>query len=110
MHAALRLPELVLVIVAAVGDFERHATRHARGFKPSIRARTLAALARTCVAFYEPATNLLWYKLTDLSRLAFCMPSDIVDGLKYPDSAVLRRMVSHAVLNWPSGDLIKWIV
>ncbi|KAF8434279.1 hypothetical protein L210DRAFT_3553512, partial [Boletus edulis BED1] len=35
---------------------------------------TLASLARTCRAFKEPALNLLWEELLNLSPLAQCLP------------------------------------
>lgn len=34
----------------------------------------LAALARTCRAFKEPALDVLWRALIDFSRLARCLP------------------------------------
>jgi hypothetical protein len=34
----------------------------------------LAALARTCRAFTEPALDALWRELIDLSPLARCLP------------------------------------
>ena len=34
----------------------------------------LAALARTCRAFKEPALDLLWRELNDLSPLVLCLP------------------------------------
>ena len=34
----------------------------------------LAALARTCRAFKEPALDVLWRELVDLSQLARCLP------------------------------------
>ena len=34
----------------------------------------LAALARTCRAFKEPALDMLWRELVDLSQLARCLP------------------------------------
>ena len=37
-------------------------------------ASDLAALARTCRAFKEPALDLLWRTLVDLSPLARCLP------------------------------------
>ena len=36
--------------------------------------RLLAALARTCRAFKEPALDMLWQNLHDLSPLARCLP------------------------------------
>ncbi|KAF9232054.1 hypothetical protein BU15DRAFT_67817 [Melanogaster broomeanus] len=37
---------------------------------------TLAALARTCRAFKEPALDMLWFELDDLSPLVRCLPRD----------------------------------
>ncbi|KAG9312517.1 hypothetical protein JVU11DRAFT_6911 [Chiua virens] len=39
----------------------------------------LAALARTCHAFYDPAVSLLWRTQSSLAPLVLCFPSDLLD-------------------------------
>ncbi|KAF8999300.1 hypothetical protein BDQ17DRAFT_1246699, partial [Cyathus striatus] len=39
--------------------------------------KTLANLARTCLAFQEPALDALWSDLNSFSPLATCLPSDL---------------------------------
>ncbi|KAF8552927.1 hypothetical protein OG21DRAFT_1415212, partial [Imleria badia] len=36
--------------------------------------KTLTALARTCNAFKEPALDVLWFDLDDLTSLVRCLP------------------------------------
>ena len=50
--------------------------------------RLLAALARTCRTFKEPALDMLWQNLRDLSPLAQCLPE-----------------ASHEVHR---GNLVRW--
>ena len=38
--------------------------------------QTLPALARTCRAFFEPATDRLWSEIPDLAILLFLVPED----------------------------------
>ncbi|KAG9312519.1 hypothetical protein JVU11DRAFT_6914 [Chiua virens] len=40
---------------------------------------SLAALARTCHAFYDPAVSLLWRTQSSLAPLVLCFPSDLLD-------------------------------
>ncbi|KAF8428489.1 hypothetical protein L210DRAFT_3419307 [Boletus edulis BED1] len=56
MHRALEIQEILLNIF----EWERR--------------DTLASLARTCHAFEEPALDLLWRVLPNLSPLARCLP------------------------------------
>ncbi|KAF8429864.1 hypothetical protein L210DRAFT_800958, partial [Boletus edulis BED1] len=46
---------------------------------------TLASLARTCRAFKEPALNLLWEEMLNLSPLAQCLPeaSHFINEARY---------------------------
>ncbi|KAF9467213.1 hypothetical protein BDZ94DRAFT_1249858 [Collybia nuda] len=43
---------------------------------PEAGSMTLAALARTCKAFSEPALNVLWYRQPSLAPLLNCLPVD----------------------------------
>ncbi|KAF8441523.1 hypothetical protein L210DRAFT_3644804 [Boletus edulis BED1] len=60
MHHALQIPEILLKIFG----------------QDILNARDLAAIARTCRAFKEPALDVLWSVLKDVSPLARCL-SDV---------------------------------
>ncbi|KAF8120812.1 hypothetical protein EV363DRAFT_1278502 [Boletus edulis] len=63
MHPALQIQEILLNIFGHCfppGGWEATAD--------------LAALARTCHAFKDPALDILWEELFDLSPLARCLP------------------------------------
>ncbi|KAF8548441.1 hypothetical protein OG21DRAFT_1501012 [Imleria badia] len=64
MHHALYLEEILFNIFRPP---ESVAQRHHY-------TADLAVLARTCQTFKEPALNLLWVELVDLSPLARCLP------------------------------------
>ncbi|EIW78499.1 hypothetical protein CONPUDRAFT_30971, partial [Coniophora puteana RWD-64-598 SS2] len=40
--------------------------------------RDLAALARTCLAFREPALDALWCSLDDVDPLLRCLPQNLI--------------------------------
>lgn len=68
MHPVLQIPEVLLNI------FSRCVPS---GFSAESRKsidRDLAALARTCRAFKEPALDILWSDLQDPSPLLRCLP------------------------------------
>ena len=50
----------------------------------SSRRQILAALARTCKAFYEPIMDDLWSILNDVSPLIKCMPESAWKVSKMP--------------------------
>lgn len=56
MHHALEIQEILLIIFG------------------QCHPPDTAALARTCRAFKEPALDVLWEVLCDLSPLAQCLP------------------------------------
>ncbi|KDQ62049.1 hypothetical protein JAAARDRAFT_447960 [Jaapia argillacea MUCL 33604] len=58
MHYAMEIPEILTNI------FE------------NLRSVTLPAVARTCLAFREPALDLLWHSDASLGDLIRCMPPD----------------------------------
>ncbi|KAN0090698.1 hypothetical protein V8E55_004264 [Tylopilus felleus] len=70
MHHALHVQEILLSI------FGHWYPPEATHNLPEWRRYTtdLAALARTCKTFKEPALDLLWSELVDLSPLARCVP------------------------------------
>lgn len=64
MHHALEIPEILLNIFGHC-------------YQPGKRRGTisdLASLAGTCRVFREPALDVLWEDLDNLSRLARCLP------------------------------------
>ncbi|KAF8555283.1 hypothetical protein OG21DRAFT_918015 [Imleria badia] len=63
MHHALQIQEIIMNIFC---HFDRSGWR-----RPS---SDVAALARTCRAFKEPALDVLWKRLVDTSPLARCLP------------------------------------
>ncbi|KAF8135769.1 hypothetical protein EV363DRAFT_1321586 [Boletus edulis] len=70
MHHALQIPEVLLSIF---GQDIYPDNLHIQEEPPS-HTRDLAGLARTCRAFKEPALDVLWSVLEDLSPLARCLP------------------------------------
>ncbi|KAG2053276.1 hypothetical protein BDR06DRAFT_956851 [Suillus hirtellus] len=62
MHQALLVPEVLLEIFAYVPPTQTTSTR-----------KVLAALARTCKIFHEPAMNLLWTEIHGLEPLLGCV-------------------------------------
>lgn len=69
MHQCLLIDEIARVIVANVHDYYNAV------YDPLV---SMARLARTCRAFYEPATDALWSELESLKPLVRCLPSDAV--------------------------------
>ncbi|KAF9232048.1 hypothetical protein BU15DRAFT_55452 [Melanogaster broomeanus] len=65
MKPALRIHEIFSIIIYFV-----------RVDSWMLKNPTLAALARTCRAFKEPALDMLWFELDDLSPLVRCLPRD----------------------------------
>ncbi|OJA17506.1 hypothetical protein AZE42_11982 [Rhizopogon vesiculosus] len=69
MHISLLATEILLDIFATIND----------GFRVSSRSRaTIAALARTCRAFKEPALDTLWKNIDGFEPLISCLPEGIV--------------------------------
>ena len=70
MHPALRLEEILLNIF---GHCHSRTTIN-RQRPPRRGIADLAVLARTCRTFKEPALDVLWTELVNLSPLARCLP------------------------------------
>ncbi|KAG9316244.1 hypothetical protein JVU11DRAFT_2271 [Chiua virens] len=73
MHHALQLDEILLHVFSYCHSHcvkTQNVGRRGDCFSTA----ELAALARTCRTFKEPALNVLWLELTDLSPLARCLP------------------------------------
>ncbi|KAH6904146.1 hypothetical protein BKA70DRAFT_1193385 [Coprinopsis sp. MPI-PUGE-AT-0042] len=64
MHHCLRVQDIILSIFTAVRDLE------------SKRPKTMAALARTCRSFYEPAIKVLWREIPGIYPVASLFPED----------------------------------
>ncbi|KAJ7081963.1 hypothetical protein C8R44DRAFT_862688 [Mycena epipterygia] len=65
MHPCLEIPELVKTICSNL-------TTSFRG-----DCKVLAALARTCKMFHDPALDVLWEEPKDLMNILRCLPSDV---------------------------------
>ncbi|KAG1872834.1 hypothetical protein C8R48DRAFT_695770 [Suillus tomentosus] len=65
MHQALLVPEVILEIFAYVNIIPSTETTSTQ--------KLLAALARTCKIFYEPAMDLLWTEIHELEPLLGCV-------------------------------------
>ncbi|KAG1897397.1 uncharacterized protein F5891DRAFT_536689 [Suillus fuscotomentosus] len=80
MHQALLVPEVLLEIFAYVNTIPSTTWQTTQIFgyvdrKPSPQiTSTLAALARTCKIFHEPAMDLLWTEIHELEPLLGCVP------------------------------------
>nr|GAT53564.1 predicted protein [Mycena chlorophos] len=61
-------------------------------YYPSNR-RTLAALARTCKAFTEPASRKLWHTLTRIEHLLRCLPPDCWEYFLTSASGPARKTI-----------------
>ncbi|KAF8434547.1 hypothetical protein L210DRAFT_3649048 [Boletus edulis BED1] len=70
MHHALEIQEIFCNILFYC--YQSYLTAQER--KQALAVPTLAALARTCRTFKEPALDLLWRDLDDSSPLARCLP------------------------------------
>jgi hypothetical protein len=70
MHRALLVSDVLLEIFAYLDpDLSRH------GSVAKLTAlAALAALARTCKIFHEPAMNLLWADMYGITPLLGCVP------------------------------------
>ncbi|KAG2049499.1 hypothetical protein BDR06DRAFT_1023865, partial [Suillus hirtellus] len=83
MHQALLIPEVLLEIFAHVNTI------------PSIQTaptqKLLAALARTCKIFHEPAMDLLWTEIHGLEPLLGCVTR-------------LHPMIYHSDTRWDDSD------
>ncbi|KAJ7622917.1 hypothetical protein DFH06DRAFT_1231283 [Mycena polygramma] len=66
MHYSLSIPEpVVLIFAELLSPYPNENLSH----------RDLAALARTCRTFQEPALDLLWREQTTLANMLRCLPS-----------------------------------
>jgi hypothetical protein len=68
----LDLPTEILVHIFTIIRFERP---WRRGY---VNRATMAALARTCRAFKEPALDVLWEDIEELRPLLLCLPEGLI--------------------------------
>ncbi|KAJ7779710.1 hypothetical protein B0H16DRAFT_1359461 [Mycena metata] len=71
MHAALEIPEIVQEV------FHQIDGPLPSGSPGGYDLKTLAALARTCTAFCDPALDLLWAEQHNMKALMGCFPDDL---------------------------------
>ncbi|KAJ7608573.1 hypothetical protein DFH06DRAFT_1111100 [Mycena polygramma] len=84
MHRCLRIPEILEIIFSSVLDLE-----------PDFqRPRSLAALARGCRIFKDPALDVLWRKQYTFSNIVYSMPSDLFE---MSSRRVVRRILRPIV-------------
>ncbi|KAJ6623297.1 hypothetical protein B0H10DRAFT_1786705, partial [Mycena sp. CBHHK59/15] len=58
----------------------------------------LAALARTCKAFEDPALNLLWKNQNSIENVLTCMPEDVWDRCVPDNGQKVRIRLRRAIL------------
>ncbi|KIJ62024.1 hypothetical protein HYDPIDRAFT_30843 [Hydnomerulius pinastri MD-312] len=73
MHRALLLPELLRYLFSYFEELDRDNWP----MVPTPSRKALAALARTCRAFQDPALDVLWAELNEPNPLVKCMPSKL---------------------------------
>jgi hypothetical protein len=73
MHQSLRIPEIVSLICNETINGAEHYFRSLN----SDTSQTLAAFARTCKAFQDPALDVLWRYQSTVMHVLDCMPGDI---------------------------------
>ncbi|KAG1865283.1 hypothetical protein F4604DRAFT_1905189 [Suillus subluteus] len=69
MHRALLIPEVFLEIFAHVHQILNPSSTGEK----TLARKSIAALARTCKTFHEPAMDLLWSKVDQLEPLLGCV-------------------------------------
>lgn len=101
MSCTLSISELVAAIFSHLTSSQGHDESAGSG------ATTLAALARTCRAFHDPATDLIWKKIPGLSALLRCLPDDaweITDAATRYDCPVLVRILTFLGVYYPDSS------
>lgn len=95
MHRGLQIPEIVeLVCIELAEDLPRY------GAGPP-QCQHLAALARTCKTFQDPALDLLWsHQKNTMKNLLMCMPNDLWHSPVTTDVKLLvRSLRNHTFRN-----------
>ena len=78
MHHALHIEEILLNIFSYCHILVRRSRPRRARFRVTRRYANvdLATLARTCMAFKEPALDMIWAELDDLTPLVRCLPKE----------------------------------
>ncbi|KAG1828004.1 hypothetical protein EV424DRAFT_576517 [Suillus variegatus] len=93
MHQALLVPEVLLEIFAYVNTIPSTETTSPQ--------KLLAALARTCKIFYEPAMDLLWTEIHELEPLLGCVTR--LHPLIYPSRGTWPDEFICEIVSWAEG-------
>ena len=88
MHHALHIEEILLNIFSYLYPTWHPFPRRRRGGYAH-----RAALARTCKAFKEPALDMIWAELYDLTPLVRCLPEELW-VVNEPEHGVSRMRLS----------------
>ena len=94
MHQALHIEEILLHIFSYCYKRVRRSLPRLE-YKRCYANIYLATLARTCKAFKEPALDMIWAELDDLTPLVRCLPSEVVNQ---PEPGV--RQLRQFILEW----------
>ena len=92
MHRCLQIPELI-------GRFACEA-------KACNRVGSVAAMARACRTFLEPALDVLWMEQEELDNLIKSLPGD---ALNFEDVEVIvsfLTLMTHCLLSHPNRPLL----
>ncbi|KAF7347154.1 hypothetical protein MVEN_01469900 [Mycena venus] len=84
MHNALRIPEIVHLVVSELNT----------------EGRELVALARTCTRFQNIALDALWRKQTNVVNLIRCMPEDLWETVDVVGIPTLKPRRSTVAADW----------
>ncbi|KAG1746722.1 uncharacterized protein EDB91DRAFT_1118506 [Suillus paluster] len=103
MHRALQLDDIIYILFHHVNELEPSSKYSELG---DFGRKTLAALARTCRIFHEPALNVLWGDLYFLYPLVECLQhsgddswylEDHMNSLTASDWEVLQKYVPRVL-------------
>ncbi|KAF8421110.1 hypothetical protein L210DRAFT_3766196 [Boletus edulis BED1] len=94
MHQALKIEELLLNIFNHCCPSTLRTNQHKKA------TSDLAALARTCRAFKEPALDVLWSVLIDLSPLTRCLPEASHPSRLFPGDRLYSFSRSLTQTDW----------
>jgi len=89
MHRCLRIPELVTLIchMAIWNDDDLEGKR------------TVTALAQTCQLLYEPAANIIWYRISTLKPLVDSIPQEYLRMGRWEEEPVRASLILRWILS-----------
>ncbi|KAJ7466163.1 hypothetical protein B0H11DRAFT_1869859 [Mycena galericulata] len=94
MHQSLRIPEIVSLICE---ELLNGAEQDLHCLNPDT-SQTLAALARTCKTFQNPALDVLWSSQTTFMNVLDCMPGEIWHWQDDPEPGEEKVVLTRPVL------------